>query len=182
MRKGFWVLAGLMVLAALGNIIGGTDTPVRGSADPVGGSAVLRTDVPAAPRFDATLFVSASSLNLREAPSTGARVLNRLPHNTRVLAGERRGGWVQVSANGQVGWVNEQYLSGTPAAPAISVPVQNQPGYGLVQRQNAASCPSRRYCSQIGSCEEARWYLANCSWGGALDGDSDGVPCESICR
>lgn len=31
MRKLFWVLAGIMVLAALGNLIGGTDTPVRGS-------------------------------------------------------------------------------------------------------------------------------------------------------
>ena len=23
---------------------------------------------------------------------------------------------------------------------------------------------------------------ANCSWGGALDGDGDGVPCEALCR
>ncbi|MBV0892886.1 thermonuclease family protein [Paracoccus sp. Z118] len=49
----------------------------------------------------------------------------------------------------------------------------------LVQR--SYSCSPRRTCSQIGSCQEARWYLDNCSWGGRLDGDSDGVPCESIC-
>jgi len=43
------------------------------------------------------------------------------------------------------------------------------------------SCQPRRYCSQISSCEEARWYLSNCSWGGKLDRDSDGIPCEGLC-
>lgn len=52
----------------------------------------------------------------------------------------------------------------------------------MVQRPNAGSCPSRQYCNRIGSCEEAQWYLANCSWGGALDGDGDGVPCGALCR
>lgn len=27
----------------------------------------------------------------------------------------------------------------------------------------------------IGSCEEARWYLANCTWSRALDCDEDGI-------
>ena len=103
MRKLFWVLAGIMVLAAWGNIIGGTDTPVTARIDPGDGQAVVRADIPAAPRFDATLFVSASSLNLREAPSPNGRVLTSLQRNTRVLAGERRSGWVLVSAQGQVG-------------------------------------------------------------------------------
>ena len=43
------------------------------------------------------------------------------------------------------------------------------------------SCQPRRTCPQIGSCGEANWYLSNCSWGGKLDRDSDGVPCESMC-
>ncbi|WP_420809864.1 excalibur calcium-binding domain-containing protein [Donghicola eburneus] len=44
------------------------------------------------------------------------------------------------------------------------------------------SCSPRRYCSKsISSCREARWYFTNCSWGGALDGDNDGVPCENLC-
>ncbi|QDA35656.1 thermonuclease family protein (plasmid) [Paracoccus liaowanqingii] len=47
--------------------------------------------------------------------------------------------------------------------------------------QGSYSCSPRRTCSQIGSCQEARWYLDNCSWGSRLDRDSDGVPCESIC-
>lgn len=44
------------------------------------------------------------------------------------------------------------------------------------------SCTPRRTCKMISSCQEAYWYLTNCPWGGRLDGDSDGVPCESICR
>ncbi|MDQ7776262.1 MAG: thermonuclease family protein [Paracoccus aminovorans] len=43
------------------------------------------------------------------------------------------------------------------------------------------SCSPRKTCKAIGSCEEARWYLENCSWGGKLDRDNDGIPCESIC-
>lgn len=44
------------------------------------------------------------------------------------------------------------------------------------------SCTPRRYCSRsISSCAAARWYFQNCSWGGALDGDNDGIPCENLC-
>ncbi|TKB94891.1 MAG: thermonuclease family protein, partial [Mesorhizobium sp.] len=56
---------------------------------------------------------------------------------------------------------------------------------GLVSRklvaQSGYSCEPRRTCSQIGSCEEANWYLQNCLWGGKLDRDKDGIPCESQC-
>lgn len=44
-----------------------------------------------------------------------------------------------------------------------------------------ASCGTKRYCDQMNSCEEALFYLRNCA-AAALDGDGDGVPCESICR
>ncbi|MBN8632293.1 MAG: excalibur calcium-binding domain-containing protein [Rhodobacterales bacterium] len=43
------------------------------------------------------------------------------------------------------------------------------------------SCSPRLTCKKIPSCEEAVWLLQNCSWGGALDRDNDGVPCETIC-
>lgn len=43
------------------------------------------------------------------------------------------------------------------------------------------SCSPRRTCTRISSCDEARWYLQNCSWGSKLDRDGDGTPCESIC-
>ncbi|WP_352839343.1 thermonuclease family protein [Mesorhizobium sp. M0205] len=55
---------------------------------------------------------------------------------------------------------------------------------GLISRRQVAqsySCQPRRFCTQISTCEEARWYLANCSWGSKLDRDSDGIPCEGVC-
>jgi endonuclease YncB( thermonuclease family) len=60
----------------------------------------------------------------------------------------------------------------------------NQP-LGIIGSPTTAlgsySCQPRRTCSQIGSCEEANWYLSNRSWGGKLDRDSDGIACETLC-
>jgi len=39
------------------------------------------------------------------------------------------------------------------------------------------SCDGRQYCSQMRSCDEARYFLANCP-DPKLDGDGNGVPCE----
>ncbi|MDO8997662.1 MAG: thermonuclease family protein [Sediminibacterium sp.] len=43
------------------------------------------------------------------------------------------------------------------------------------------SCGTKKYCTQMTSCEEAKFYLKQCGLG-RLDRDGDGVPCESICR
>lgn len=42
------------------------------------------------------------------------------------------------------------------------------------------TCEGKRYCREMTSCEEAQFYLNQCGVG-RLDGDGDGVPCESIC-
>ena len=39
-------------------------------------------------------------------------------------------------------------------------------------------CKGKRYCSEMTSCEEATFYLENCP-GVEIDGDGDGIPCES---
>lgn len=39
-------------------------------------------------------------------------------------------------------------------------------------------CDGRIYCSQMTSCEEATWFLRNCQ-DTKMDGNHDGVPCES---
>lgn len=38
----------------------------------------------------------------------------------------------------------------------------------------------KRTCSQMNSCEEARFHLTQCGVK-SLDRDNDGIPCESIC-
>lgn len=45
----------------------------------------------------------------------------------------------------------------------------------------AVNCDERKRCSEIESCEEARFRLEQCGHK-RLDGDSDGIPCESLCR
>ncbi len=40
------------------------------------------------------------------------------------------------------------------------------------------SCDGRKYCSQMRSCEEAEFFLRNCP-NTEMDGDRDGIPCES---
>jgi endonuclease YncB( thermonuclease family) len=41
-------------------------------------------------------------------------------------------------------------------------------------------CGTRTYCSEMASCDEARFYFERCGVH-TLDGDGDGVPCESLC-
>lgn len=39
------------------------------------------------------------------------------------------------------------------------------------------TCDGRTHCSQMTSCEEAKFFLRNCP-GTKMDGDNDGIPCE----
>jgi Excalibur calcium-binding domain len=39
------------------------------------------------------------------------------------------------------------------------------------------TCDGRTHCSQMRSCEEAKYFLANCP-GVKMDGDRNGIPCE----
>lgn len=43
------------------------------------------------------------------------------------------------------------------------------------------SCDGRRTCKAMTSCAEAKYYLANCG-AKSMDGDKDGIPCESLCK
>ena len=43
------------------------------------------------------------------------------------------------------------------------------------------TCGGKKTCGQMLSCEEARFYMEQCGLS-YLDGNKDGVPCESICR
>lgn len=45
-------------------------------------------------------------------------------------------------------------------------------------RPAPAKCDGRTRCSQMTSCDEAKFFVQNCP-GVAMDGDRDGIPCES---
>lgn len=51
----------------------------------------------------------------------------------------------------------------TPATPAPALP--------------SFRCDGRQHCSQMSSCAEAKFFLANCP-NTKMDGDRDGIPCE----
>lgn len=42
-------------------------------------------------------------------------------------------------------------------------------------------CGAKRYCGEMKSCAEARFFLTHCGLT-RLDGNNDGVPCEALCR
>lgn len=58
----------------------------------------------------------------------------------------------------------------------------HEPGAALPAVPEAAGfvCGRKRYCREMRSCAEARFYLAECGLR-RLDGDGDGVPCETLC-
>ena len=60
-----------------------------------------------------------------------------------------------------------------PASPAASAPTAATSG--------GFTCAGKRYCREMTSCEEAKFYLTQCG-AGSLDGNRDGVPCETLCR
>lgn len=181
---GFLLWAGI---ALIGQMVG---IPRSGTAPNVQPSAISVTEprlglpaeaaAPPTRAFDSVLYVTANSLNLREAPSTSSAVITSLPQNYRLEAGEHRSGWVYVRSGQLIGWVSLDYVDTRMVDPPLqrpAAPISTSPA-----QLTGANCPSRLTCGQIGSCGEARYYLSNCSWGGRLDGDSDGVPCESMCR
>ncbi len=51
----------------------------------------------------------------------------------------------------------------------------------IVQRQGGFQCDGKTTCKQMRNCSEARFYLEQCGLT-RIDGDGDGVPCESLCR
>jgi micrococcal nuclease len=65
-----------------------------------------------------------------------------------------------------------------PAKPsAAAVPSALPPTVVAAAATTTYRCDSRKYCSQMTSCQEATWFLKNCP-GVKMDGNRDGVPCE----
>jgi endonuclease YncB( thermonuclease family) len=60
-------------------------------------------------------------------------------------------------------------------------PVQREAPATSATAGQAFTCSGKRYCREMSSCAEAQFYLNKCGLT-RLDGDSDGVPCEAICR
>ena len=82
---------------------------------------------------------------------------------------ERRGLWSLPGTEQVPPW---EWRKGNRAASGKQEPAENKPEF---------ECGTKRYCKEMASCEEARYYLKNCGLS-RLDGDGDGVPCEALCN
>ncbi len=52
---------------------------------------------------------------------------------------------------------------------------------GIAAPTSEFTCGTKRYCRDMASCAEARFQLESCGLS-RLDGDHDGIPCETLCR
>jgi hypothetical protein len=64
------------------------------------------------------------------------------------------------------------YLDRTRERTPVSAPAAPEP-----EKTGNYTCKGKTRCPEMGSCEEARFYLANCP-GVEIDGDGNGIPCE----
>jgi cold shock CspA family protein len=91
-------------------------------------------------------------------------------------------GWERYQLKPSRGGSNfGRLLAIQPAASTASIP-----NLGAVEKvstiedesRTAFQCRGKRSCPEMTSCAEAIFYLRNCT-GTELDGDGDGIPCES---
>lgn len=82
----------------------------------------------------------------------------------------RRGLWAQPGAMPPSQW---RKLHPNDLPPPAAHPAPASAG--------AYACGNKRYCSQMGSCAEAQFYLTQCGVR-SLDGNHDGMPCEELCQ
>ena len=92
----------------------------------------------------------------------------------------KRGLWALPEAANCPPWDWRRGNCATASAPAARAPVT--PTAVLTSAASSGfSCSGKRYCREMTSCEEAKFYLAQCGVR-SLDGNHDGVPCEALCR
>lgn len=128
------------------------------------------------------MYVATATLNCRAEPTSNASVVEKLSSGDAVMAGETRGTWVSLERPGHNCWTALRFLSENQpeAEPVRLLSPPRDPLESVSSRRSGPSCGTKWKCGQMDSCAEAQHYLNDCGVG-RLDGDGDGVPCESIC-
>ena len=75
---------------------------------------------------------------------------------------------------------DKQEASSMLSAPRNVAVVTDDSGVSAVSLAATSqfSCDGRQHCSQMRSCDEATYFIQHCP-NTKMDGDGDGVPCES---
>ncbi len=120
-------------------------------------------------RLVATVHADGLNVNHEQVRRGMAWEYSRYHGNRELLAlqrearQDRRGLWAEAGVVEPSQWRKLHPVSAPAAATAP-----------------ANTCGSKRHCSEMSSCEEARHHLAQCG-SKTLDGNGDGVPCEKLC-
>ncbi len=97
----------------------------------------------------------------------------------------KRGLWALPEAANCPPWDWRRGNCATASAPAARAPVAPTAAPTAAPTSAATSggftCAGKRYCREMTSCEEAKFYLTQCGVS-SLDGNHDGVPCAKLCR
>lgn len=180
---------GLAVLAVVGVFLAERCSNTTG-VQPKEPAPIPNTALPAS--STATMYVASASLNCRTEPNATASISEKLSFGDAVDVGEVRQGWAAISGAMGDCWATQRFLSEDKPEMASSVAPSEAPSpepvsaRSLLSEIEAASgrrgsqCGSKWKCGQMNSCDEAYHYLNDCGVS-RLDGDGDGVPCESIC-
>lgn len=92
----------------------------------------------------------------------------------------RRGLWSMPDSEIMAPWdyrANRRASAPVAASEAPPAPLRS---LSPVSPPDGANCAARPRCKQMSSCGEAMGWLRQCG-PAMLDGDGDGIPCESIC-
>ena len=96
--------------------------------------------------------------------------LYRLENEAKAAKG---GLWALPEAQRMPPWEWRHGGSAKASTAPVSTPATSTAAGGF-------TCAGKRYCREMTSCEEAKFYLARCGVS-SLDGNKDGVPCEKLC-
>lgn len=137
-KRGIWAVVLPIVVLVIGAVTFGSGRPTNSEVGTSNTHAIL-----AAPAHETAAtekrVVTASSLNVRSAPTTASDVMAKLTGGQRLTVLERNGGWLLIQSNEVKGWVSEQFTSAVlPAATeAKEIP---SPQQMEVQRVQFAKC------------------------------------------
>ncbi len=141
---------------------------------------VEQQDVDRYGRVVGRVFVGGTDVSAEQVRQGMAWVYRQYLRDTTLLNVEqearaaRRGLWSDL--NPLPSW---EYRHG---GQRMSTEVDTPPGLERNGQDDTSAwqCGAKRYCSQMTSCAEARYYLTQCGVR-SLDGDGDGIPCERLC-
>lgn len=128
------------------------------------------------------------AINVMRAGESSARVARHRPSRAPPARSGLLSGALTLAAMAAIAWYGYDRYSGRfdssdsdgSRLNARSAPAAGAGSVDVSERGPAFVCDGRRHCSQMKSCEEARFFLRHCP-DTQMDGDNDGEPCEQQC-